>query len=216
MDPEEDLDIWKIFKIVIGIDFYSEHVSKSNAITDDTMVNKGKINPTSKLVILKDMNMPKSSDCIFTIRRKSSRKVLCELYGRSWNKLMKDDFNMEDFIYCEEVARYLTITYNTRKECVGKWLGMIKEIKIKNDSKEKRTNQKVRKRPNENKTTNKVKRPRLTEEEKSRRLLERKLNRKRRIPDISLEENKAFIGYIDLMCKSRIFNSKRRVKQSSG
>ena len=46
MDPEADLDIWMIFKIVIGIDFYSEHGSKRNTITDETVVEKGQDNPS--------------------------------------------------------------------------------------------------------------------------------------------------------------------------
>ena len=81
MDPEADLDIWLIFKIVIGIDFYSEHGSKRNTITYDTEVKKGKTAPASKHVILRDMRMRKSSDCIFTRRIEASRQVLCELYG---------------------------------------------------------------------------------------------------------------------------------------
>ena len=81
MDPEADLDIWMIFKIVIGIDFYSEHGSKRNTITDDTEVEKGKTIPDSKHVILRGMRMRKSSDCIFTRRKEASRQVLCELYG---------------------------------------------------------------------------------------------------------------------------------------
>ena len=80
MDPEADLDIWLIFKIVIGIDFYSEHGSKRNT-TDDTVVKKGKTAPASKHVILRGMRMRKSSDCIFTRRKEASRRVLCELYG---------------------------------------------------------------------------------------------------------------------------------------
>ena len=117
--------------------------------------------------------MHKSSDCIFTRRREASRRVLCELYGRSWNTLTKEKSNWWDSIYCEEVARYLTITYNTRKECVGKWLGMIKEDKIINDiSKEKRTNGNVRKRPNKNEYSNMDKRPKLTEKEKNKREIE--------------------------------------------
>ena len=81
MDPEADLDIWMIFKIVIGIDFYSEHGSKRNTLTDDTVVEKGKTAPASKHVILRGMRMRKSSDCIFTRRKEASRRVLCELYG---------------------------------------------------------------------------------------------------------------------------------------
>ena len=40
--------------------------------------------------------------------------------------------------------------------------------------------------------------PKLTDEEKSRKLLYKKLNRKRRIPDISLEDN-VFAEYLDLV-----------------
>ena len=105
MDPEEDLDVWKIFKIVIGIDFYSEHGSKRNTITDDTVVEKGKTTPASKHVILRGMRMRKSSDCIFTRRKEASRQVLCELYGEIWSSLMKTNDNWKDSIYCEEIAR---------------------------------------------------------------------------------------------------------------
>ena len=62
----------------------------------------------------------------------------------------------------------------------------------------KRTNENVRKRPINNKAIIKEKRPKLTDEEKSRKLLYKKLNRKRRIPDISLEDN-VFAEYLDLV-----------------
>ena len=129
MDPEVDLDIWKIFKKMIGIDFYSEYRSRNNTITDDRVLDRVKIIPASKHVILKGLRIHKSSDCIFTRRKEASHKVLIEVYGRNWSELMKDDFNLNDYIYCEEVMRYLTITYNSCKGCVGKWLVMIEEEK---------------------------------------------------------------------------------------
>ena len=164
MDPEADLDIWMIFKIVIGIDFYSEYGFKSNT-TDDTVVKKGKTNLAEKHIILRELRVYKSSDCIFTRRKETSRKVLCELYGRSWNVLTKEKSNWRESVYCEEVARYLTITFNTRKECVGKWLGLIREDRRKRDiDKNKRTNRNVRKRPNRDRITTKAKRPKLAKE----------------------------------------------------
>ena len=102
LDPEADLDIWLIFKIVIGIDYYSEHGSKRNT-TDDTVVKKGKKTSDSKHVILRGMRMRKSSDCIFTRRKEASRQVLCELYGRSWNILTKEKSDWRDSIYCERL-----------------------------------------------------------------------------------------------------------------
>ena len=102
LDPEAELDIWLIFKIVIGIDFYSEHGPKRNT-TDDTEVKKGKTIPARKHVILRSITMHKSSDCIFTRRREASRRVLCELYGRSWNTLTKEKSDWRDSIYCERL-----------------------------------------------------------------------------------------------------------------
>ena len=62
----------------------------------------------------------------------------------------------------------------------------------------KRTNENVRKRPINNKAIIKEERPKLTDEEKSRKLLYKKLNRKRIIPDISSEDN-VFAEYLDLV-----------------
>ena len=62
----------------------------------------------------------------------------------------------------------------------------------------KRTNENVRKRPINNKAIIKEERAKLTDEEKSRKLLYKKLNCKRRIPDISSEDN-VFAEYLDLV-----------------